>query len=46
LTALLPPPPTPRTLMIEDFCFGRSKWIIRKGLDGRTVFLGGTGLMY
>ena len=25
LTALLPPPPTPRTLMIEDFCLGRSK---------------------
>jgi hypothetical protein len=29
LTALLPPPPTPITLMIDDFSFGKSKCIIR-----------------
>ena len=27
-TALLPPPPTPTTLMMEDFSLGKSKWII------------------
>jgi hypothetical protein len=25
---LLPPPPTPITLMIDDFCLGKSKCII------------------
>src|SRR5258705_2180060 len=34
LTALLPPPPTPITLMIDDFSFGRSKCIIDTDLRG------------
>jgi hypothetical protein len=31
-TALLPPPPTPITLMIEDFSFGKSKCIMSQNL--------------
>src|SRR5580658_3792835 len=40
-TALLPPPPTPITLMMDDFSFGRSKWIITFKFAPRLISLTG-----
>jgi hypothetical protein len=42
LTALLPPPPTPITLMIEDCSLGKSNCIISGNLMGGLLVYGYT----